>query len=81
MPLIRSMLVSRTFAALYTSSFTLLGFNAIKQGETNKKYPARQVDYWYGTCMPMFEYRSRAAMPPKTPPKFNGVRGTPDKKK
>ena len=58
-PFLRSMLVSRTFAGLYASSFTLAGYNAIKNTEANKKYPARQVDYWYGTCMPMFEYRSK----------------------
>ena len=59
MTLLRSMLASRTFTALYTSGFTLMGFNIIKQAETNKIYPPRQVDYWHGTCMPMFEYRSR----------------------
>jgi hypothetical protein len=24
-----------------------------------KKYPKRQVDYWYGSCPPIFEYRSK----------------------
>ena len=64
MPLIRSMLVSRTFASIYGGIFTFTGYNTIKNSETNKKYPARQVDYWYGSCMPMFEYRSRGASSP-----------------
>ena len=58
-PLLRSMLVSRTFASLYCATFTLTGYNMFKSVETNKKYPARQVDHWYGSCPPFFEYRSK----------------------
>jgi hypothetical protein len=58
--LLRSAFATPTFAIIYSATFTLTGYNIIKNAETNEKYPARKVEYWHGSCPPgYFEYRSK----------------------
>ena len=48
------------FAALYGTILTITGMTMIKNNNLdNKKYPPREVKYWYGSCPPYFEYRSK----------------------
>ena len=65
---LRSAFTTPTFAIVYSATFTFAGYNVIKNSETDKKYPARKVEYWHGSCPPgYFEYRSRGDRSPKTP--------------
>ena len=57
---IKSMFVSPSFVVIYGISLTLTGVSIIKNTEQDyKKYPPREVKYWYGSCPPYFEYRSK----------------------
>jgi len=58
---IKTMFISPKFAALYGGMLTITGVSMIKKNDNldYKKYPFREVKYWYGSCPPYFEYRSK----------------------
>ena len=57
------------FAALYGTILTITGMSMIKNNNLDhKKYPPREVKYWYGSCPPYFEYRSKKISGGQSPP-------------
>jgi len=53
----------RTITPIYTiaycGTFALTGYNVFTLTSPQKKYPARDVNNWYGSCPPFIEYRSK----------------------
>jgi hypothetical protein len=47
------------YIAAYCGTLTLTGYNMFTLTQPQKKYPARDVDNWHGSCPPFIEYRSK----------------------